>query len=330
MSDEPVRTRKTRPGRAGRSLRIAACALALAACQALPPSVTTALVGFGQDVLGAAAQNFTPQYAGSMQSLLYAIVETATGIPFPQQGGYQGGGGYHDAGDYQQSGEYQGGWDSQQGGASYQEQPYSHQAPPPEATGVSLEVALLAQQRTPDGEVRLRPVNDGDVLYDGRGDPARGDKIKVFFSANCACYVYVIAIDATGYVAQVFPEGDVRAAQRVTPGTKYLVPGGTAWWGLDDYRGIEHIYFIASRERRRDIEDLVAQMAGQRPSLPADYRPVREPAIVAMTRGLVVVQDAAPTAVPNEYGSGQQVTPTLFQSTVENADLVVTRWFRHE
>lgn len=327
--------------------------------------MTTALVSFGQDMLAAAAHNFAPQYASSMQNLLFAMAETATGAPFTQQayqgnhshgdaqhqeghydpgaGGY-GGSGYdqgeyqhqHDSQDYDEShfgqGNYgQGGFDE----SSYSQSGYAQVAqaqPPsyPQRRGPGLEVALLAQQRTPDGQVRLRPVNDGDVLRDGRGDPAQGDKIKIFFSTDCACYVYVIGIDATGYVAQIFPEGDFRAAGHVLPGQKFLLPEGTSWWGLDDTRGIEHIYFIASRERRHDIEDLVVQLAGQRPPLPVDYRPVREPAVVAMTRGLVQVQSAAPTVVPTEYGASQQVSPTLFQATVEDADLVITRWFRHE
>ncbi|HEX2139818.1 MAG TPA: DUF4384 domain-containing protein, partial [Woeseiaceae bacterium] len=215
--------------------------------------------------------------------------------------------------------------------------PYAQEtyaAPPHDGTGVAapgiaLEVALLAQQRTPDGQVGLRPVQDGDVLRDGRGDPARGDKIKMYFSANCACYVYVIGIDATGYVAQIFPgRGDVPS--RVQPGAEYLVPGGTTWWGLDDYRGVEQVYFIASGERRHDIEELIAQLAGQRPSVPASYRPVREPAVVPMQRGLVQVQSAAPTSVPMQSGANQQISPVLFQSTVADADLVITRWFRHE
>lgn len=348
--------------RAGRKVAVlGAAGLGLVACQALPPVLTSALVGFGQDVLAAAAHNFTPQYSQSMQQLFFAMAETATGAPFSQQAyagqdGY-GGGGYppdpfgqdlYDQEPYSQdpNGQLASSQDPYAQQSSAQQDPYaapSHGQPAygqdayaqsgyaqPPPVGIALEVALLAQQRTPDGAIRLRPVQDGDTLYDGRGDPARGDKIKVFFQANCACFVYVIGVDATGFVAQVFPEGDIRSARRVTPGARHLLPEGTGWWGLDDHRGVEHIYFIASRERRRDIEDLIADLAGQRPAVPADYRPVREPAVVAMTRGLVLVQSAAPTTVPTEYGAAQEISPTLFQATVADADLVITRWFRHE
>ncbi len=324
--------------------------LALGACQALPPAMSTALVGFGQDVLAAAAQNFTPQYSASMQDLFLAMAETATGMPFTVE----------DGGDPYAEQEYDDGYAEDPyaadayADAQYEEEPYGQDAyagypPAPaaypsdayagsaalpgapygEPTGTALEVALLAQQRMPDGQVRLRPVQDGDVLRDGRGDPARGDMIKVFFNATCACYVYVIGIDATGYVAQIFPARGTGAGP-VQPGADYLVPGGTTWWGLDDYRGIEQVYFIASHERRPDIERLVAQLAGQRPNVPPGYRPVREPAVVPTQRGLVQVQSAAPASVPTQAGSTQSISPTLFQSTVANADLVITRWFRHE
>lgn len=328
---------------------MAACGLSLAACQSMPPAMTTALVGFGQDVLASAATNFTPQYAASMQNLFYALAETATGLPFTQQvaaGGYAQDDAYgypaDTGGDYAYGPGYENGYATDAGHPPWQDssqgqagqglgEPAQH-PPAPHATytGVGLEVALLAQQRQPDGRVSLRPISDGEVLRDGRGDPARGDKIKLFFSANCACYVYIIGIDATGYVAQIFPEGDIRNPSRVVPGGRYLLPEGSGWWGLDDHRGVEQIYFIASRQRRPDIEDLVAQLAGQRPSLPADYRRVSEPAIVAMTRGLVQVQSAAPTSIPTEYGATQQFSPTSFQATVQDADLVITRWFRHE
>ncbi len=323
--------------------------LTLTACQALPPALGTALTGFGQDVLAAAAQNFAPQYAASMQNLFFAMAETATGVPFTQQvngaasydtyGAGVDADGTYTEGAYAEAGDdpgYDAGYDSGHA-PGYEDAGYpagDYQTGVPEAHqpgvegAIALEVAVLAQQLTADGQVRLRPVEDGETLYDGRGNPARGDKIKILFAANCDCYVYVIGIDATGYVARIFPDGNPGTAL-VQPGAQYLVPGGTTWWGLDDHRGVEQIYFVASHRRRPDIEDLLAQLAGQRPALPAEFRAVREPAIVP-TRGLVQVQAAAPTVVPSEFGPAQPVSPTSFRSTVADADLVITRWFRHE
>ena len=338
--------KRTSP-RVSRSRLVGLCAtlsFSVSACETMAPALTTALIGFGQDVLASAAQNFTPQYAGSMQNLLLALAETATGAPFTEtdeaeeeysdDDGYSD---YTDDGGYASDDEYyddavsQDDYDDTE--PAYTDSPLADDQEYADAgrdQGIRLDAAILAQQRTRDNQVTLRPVRDGDVLYDGRGDPARGDKVKFFFETNCDCFVYIIGIDATGYVAQIFPEGDLANARPVRAGREYLVPGGTTWWGLDDYRGIENIYFVASRSRRGEIERIVSNMAGTRPPVAQDFRPVSEPAIVPVNRGLVQVQSAAPTSVPTEFGGSQSVDPTSFQSTLAGADLVVSRWFRHE
>lgn len=193
---------------------------------------------------------------------------------------------------------------------------------------VSLGVALLVQRA---GSDRLEVVQDGDVLRDGRGDPSRGDLLRVHFQANCACWVYVIGIDATGFVARIFPDPDDALTNPVQPGVNYLMPGGSQWWALDDHRGVEQIYFVASREPRPDIEAAVAQLAGQPRRTGGDsYQPVREPAIVPVTRGLVKVDAPAPVRVPMGGAAPAVVTPTIFTNSDQTTDVVITRWFRHE
>ncbi|MEQ8485822.1 MAG: DUF4384 domain-containing protein [Pseudomonadales bacterium] len=193
---------------------------------------------------------------------------------------------------------------------------------------VSLGVALLAQRA---GSTQLEAISDGDTLRDGRGDPSRGDLLRVHLQANCACYVYVIGIDATGYVARIFPDPDEALTNPVQPGVNYLMPGGSQWWALDDHRGIEQIYFVAAREPRPDLEAAVAQLAGQPRQLSAaEYRPVREPAVVPVTRGLVKVEAPAPVAVPMSGTAPAVVTPTIFTSGDAANDVVITRWFHHE
>lgn len=193
---------------------------------------------------------------------------------------------------------------------------------------VSLGVALLARRA---GTTTLATVEDGDTLRDGRGDPGRGDLLRVHFQSNCACWVYVIGIDATGYVAQIFPDPDSSLGNPVTAGRNYLLPDGDQWWGLDDQRGIEQVYFVAAREPRPDIEAAIARLAAQpRQLATAEYRPVSEPAIVPGTRGLVKVAVAAPVEVPVSNAAPAQVTPAIFTNEDDDTDLVITRWFRHE
>jgi hypothetical protein len=230
--------------------------------------------------------------------------------------------------------------DPYQGQPEYSD-PYSggtqSYAPAQQPTGVgaatqtiNMNVALLAQQPNASGTYGLRPIQDGDVLRDGRGNPNAGDKLKVMFSVNCACYVYVIGIDATGYVAQVFPDPASGANNPTLPGQQYLLPEGSNWWGLDEYRGIEQIYFVASYRQRTDVENIITQLVKQPRNPAGAYQPVSQAAIIPVPRGLVKTQDGSPTLVPTSYGQPYQITPQQFVTTAAGADLVITRWFRHE
>ena len=192
-------------------------------------------------------------------------------------------------------------------------------------------MALLAQRKQANGRVKLAPIADGDTLYDGRGDRVAGDKIKVAFKANCNCFVYVIGIDATGYVAQIFPDPDLPQLKNpVRKGKQYMLPKGDDWWGLDEYRGVETIYFVATFRPRPDIENSIARLARQpRQVAVQNYVPVSQAAVVPQPRGLVKVTDAKPLNIDAGGGAQQAVTPTSFLASAAGADLVITRWFNH-
>jgi len=193
---------------------------------------------------------------------------------------------------------------------------------------IAMNVAILAQRA---GEVDLQPIEDGEVLYDGKGDPARGDKIKVHFSTNCDCYVYVVGVDATGYVARMYPDPDAEHKDQVDAGRVYVLPEGDEWWGLDNYPGVEQIYFVASYTRREDIEAAIEQMAAQpRKVTHGEYRAVAEPAVIPSVRGLVKVKARDSIVVLAANGIAQEVTPTSFFSETAGGELVITRWFKHQ
>ncbi|MBX3705330.1 MAG: DUF4384 domain-containing protein [Pseudomonadales bacterium] len=198
--------------------------------------------------------------------------------------------------------------------------------PPVEPLAMGL--ALVAQRA---GSDRLETIADGDTLRDGRGDPRRGDRLKVQFEANCTCYVYIIGIDATGFVAQIFPDPQGTAGNPVTPGARLVLPEGTQWWALDDNRGVEQIFFVAARTARPDIEASIAALATQPRQLQvATPQPVREPAAMPPTRGLVRVDMAEPVAAPQAPQSAPPIVLTQFTAPPEAQDLIVTRWFHHQ
>jgi hypothetical protein len=176
----------------------------------------------------------------------------------------------------------------------------------------------------------LETIADGAVLRDGRGDPAAGDKLKVRFNVNCECFVYVIGIDATGYVARIFPDSSFPIGNPVAAGREVVVPGEGEWWGLDDQRGVEQIHVIASYVARTDIEQTLDALADQPRAPAANYRAVAHAVEMPSTRGLVKVKDVPAASVTTSSGATGQFTPTSFLGRGDDIGVVVTRWFRHE
>lgn len=192
------------------------------------------------------------------------------------------------------------------------------------ARSIQLKTTLLARRA---GTQELVEVNEGDTLFDGGADPASGDLLKVHFQANCACYVYIIGIDATGYVASIYPDPDADHANPVQAGESYLLPGEGEWWALDQQKGVEQVIFVASRSERPDLQSQLSALAGEPRAVGPDYRPVTELALPA-TRGLVKVK-AEPLQLQNRTPSAP-VHPSLFTTQNPGDDIVVTRWFYHQ
>jgi hypothetical protein len=368
--------------------------LSLLSCKEVDPT-TQKVMDFGTNLLKAVAVNYT----GPFSALATAFVETVNSTSdtysdtgsggydqvaqndtgyYPQQGGGYDqqvqGGGYDQqvqGGGYDQQvqgGGYDqqvqgGGYDQQVQGGGYDQQAqgrYNQQFAP-----LALDVAIL--QKTTGNNVI--PIEDGAILRDGRGDPRRGDQFKITFRANIGCFVYVVAADATGYVEPVFPHSDDAYINPVAAGVQYEIPrsASSSWYGLDDYRGIEQFFFIASRQPRSDIErilnDLLSRGAQRKPV--NQTIAVTEPTVITSmpitqgipgkcnnTRGIVRVSDCIETrgivrvesgqanlfqdlnaggnmSIPIGNGRAYKYSPETFMTAGGN-DLVFTRWFRHE
>ena len=191
------------------------------------------------------------------------------------------------------------------------------------ARSIQLQTGLLARRA---GTSQLIDIEDGATLVDGGSNPAAGDLLKVHFQANCACYVYIIGVDATGYVATVFPDPDAGHRNPVEPNSAYLVPGAGDWWGLDEQKGVEQVIFVASRTPRPDLENALATLGGEPRNSMDNYQSVTQLAVPA-TRGLVKVK-----AQPVQVGSSSTTTsfaPNMFTTNDPVNELMVTRWFYH-
>jgi hypothetical protein len=307
-----------------------------AGCASVAPLAPLA-VKWGADLISAAATNYSPQYSQQLEGLLLAVysdqlakrtagqqlgqASSTQSDPYPSIGAAS-------------SNPYP----SQASSLTASQQAYGTSASPYPPAGNSatastivLDVAILAQRASDRAARRTepQPIQDGEALRDGGTDPRKGDVVKFSFRINCDCYVYVIGVDATGYVARVFPE---QAGKPVRANQQYVVPQGTAWYGLDQYKGTEQVFFIASRRPRPDMEKSLQQLAQTpRSSLSRNYRPVREAALPdPATRGLVKVNMGTKSTVSSESGQPYAFTPQAFAAQPGTDDVVVTRWFRHE
>lgn len=328
-----------------RSLRSRALLLGvvlIGGCEAMPPALSSAFVAFGRELIGTAAVNYTPSYADSVNEMLLALAEIATGAPMTDEAlGAQSSAyekpvtddhtfeaepprGYATAEDEQKPyPNYE---------ESYDDQPYAYEEPRQatlETTGtadrpMTLDVAILARTVTASGETTLRPIDDGAVL-----SRSRDDMIKLHFRANCNCYLYIVDIDSTGWVTQILPEAG-QPAVRLAADVAYLMPEGIEWWGLDPYPGVEQLYFVLSRTRRYDLEAALSTFPTVRPKGgDAVHATSSTPALVA-SRGLEKRRAEAPVLVPTLQGVPAKLSADAFRQQLGNADLVLTRYFQHQ
>ena len=346
----------TLPGRGRLALAGLIC---VAGCGSVAPLAPLA-VKWGADLISAAANNYSPQYSKQLESLLLAVYSDQVAKRMPGQPTAQAGQvAYPSPSDQAQpypapaypaspaqadpypsigaasSNPYPSQASSlastQQGSATSASSPYPPIGSSQTTSPIVLDVAILAQRASDRAARRTEPVpiQDGEVLRDGGSDPRKGDVTKFSFRTNCDCYVYVIGVDATGYVARIFPE---KGGKPVRANQQYVVPQGTTWYGLDQYKGTEQVFFIASRKPRQDLDKSLQQLAQTpRSSLSRNYRPVREAAYPdPASRGLVKVNMGTKSTVSSESGQPYSFTPQAFAAQPGTDDVVVTRWFRHD
>lgn len=284
---------------------ILALTTAATGCEALGPIA----MEVGKNLLSTAAYNYNPEYAATLENLVIALAKER--IP--------------DTADMAAEQPVQASMDSNQNidMGSMQERKIASEEP------IVLDVAILAQRMSPQGRMQPVPIADGATLRDGGDDPAAGDTLKIAFSANCSCYIYVVAIDASGYVEMAFPGQNLVQSNPVQQDRQYLLPEGSVWYGLDEVRGVETIYVVASYTRRTDLEQAIDQLAKTKRKPTAEYRPVTQATIIPVTRGLTKVDLSASMTVPAETGENYVITPDTFTSAISGADFVITRWFYH-
>ena len=193
---------------------------------------------------------------------------------------------------------------------------------------IGLDVVML-KKTIRNGAPVMLPIQDGDVLKDGRGNPKAGDKFRIMFRPHTDGYIYVVAIDGSGWAQGIFPPPTSPLANPVKAGKEYTLPEGNNWFSLDQFKGIETIFFVASQEKRQDLEEILQSSTGR--ERPATETPQQVTKVAMVPYG---VGGAHPSAqgfsLSTGSGPDQTIIPTSYFSKTAGQDLRLTRWFRHE
>jgi len=106
--------------------------------------------------------------------------------------------------------------------------------------------AQLAKQ----GEAKPVPVETHTVLNSG-------DRIKFFLEPKTDGYFYLFHVGPNGDLALLYP-ADLKKPQTV-PGQPFYVPDGPMWFELDAASGTEKFFFLASKSRLSQLENLYSR-----------------------------------------------------------------------
>jgi hypothetical protein len=308
--------------------------VSIVACAQMNPETREKLAGFAGTILQIAGANYTGPHQQMAQSLITAFngqpVEETQAI-YNLDDPY----GVHmdDVYDYgdqygagQQGNDY-GGASSQDFGAGYDDSLYQEAGYYPAGTP-SLDAALIGVDDF--GELVL--VENGATLQ-GPDNEYPGDRVGVAFAPANDAYVYVVAIDGTGWTQSLFPDSVLGHRNPVPAGTEVLLPGESLY-GLDNVPGVETVYILASNTPRHDIEEQMAPYFGKErpPAAGTTYRSVERPILI--TRGLTNLRPAAANqagaAVSANADTGG-VAPVMnsFLAADGADELAVTLWFNH-
>jgi hypothetical protein len=195
------------------------------------------------------------------------------------------------------------------------------------AEPTAVDVALVRQKVTAKGkEVVL--MNDGDVLKDGGANKEAGDRFKIVARTNCDCYLYIMSIDGSGWAEAVFPGKDDKTPNPVKKDQEHAFPEGGHWFTLDQVKGIESFFVVASANRRSDLEESLTQLAAEKRPDTKIVAKVEEPPVIP--RGVGSVRSRGIIKVQDDTGTTVQVTPSSYAASQSGQDVTVTRWFKHE
>jgi len=122
-------------------------------------------------------------------------------------------------------------------------------------------VSLAAQEaRTAFNWAFVKRAADGSpapIDFKERVSIAPGDLFKIHVQPIRGAFIYLFLHDAQGDLQTLFPQSFELFGGSAYLNTRYFVPEGENWFTLDNAKGTERFYLIASSDRLRKLESLV-------------------------------------------------------------------------
>jgi hypothetical protein len=136
-------------------------------------------------------------------------------------------------------------------------------------------------------------------------------------------------VDGSAWAQGLFPTASTPFANPVKAGQQHVLPEGTNWFSLDQFKGIETVFVVASHAQRQDIEQILTTITGRERN-PADKpQAVSEPPIIP--NGYAGARPgSSPFAFHTSQNQQQELLPTTYFVKTAGEDLRITRWFRHQ
>jgi hypothetical protein len=129
-----------------------------------------------------------------------------------------------------------------------------------------------------------------------------GDQFKINFMTDGDGYVYVINFDSQGKALIIFPHPEAGAGNQVNAGQTYEIPSSPAnWYYLDDAKGQEILYIVASPFPIPNLDSLVSDLKQSKGGAQSSLKTARlRGSLDALTRGVGVVTDGKSGQEPKQ------------------------------
>jgi hypothetical protein len=115
---------------------------------------------------------------------------------------------------------------------------------------------VMATRGTPGEKTVETILAEGDILFSK-------DYCRIHFELNRDAYAYVLYYDSSGELHQLFPDPEAKTVEALKANTPYTVPAADdQWFQLDDNRGTETVFMLASPAPLSNLKDIYPSIQG--------------------------------------------------------------------